>query len=125
MKLDEFIKEAVVEIMRGIQTADDEIRKNNLGSIYRGDYERTMAQTLATLRIVKGPGNQGVLVVGFDVAVTVEEKGESSEQVNAGLGAVLSVVGVKVGGEMTGKETQTSTNTHRISFSIPLAIGNW
>jgi hypothetical protein len=35
MKLDEFIKEAVVEIMRGIQTADDEIRKNNLGSIYR------------------------------------------------------------------------------------------
>ena len=73
MKLDEFIKEAVVEIMKGIQTADDEIRKNNLGSVYRGDYEKTMAQTLATLRIVKGPGNQGVLVVGFDVAVTVEE----------------------------------------------------
>lgn len=125
MKLDEFIKEAVVEIMRGIQTADDEMRKNNLGSIYRGGYERTMAQTLATLRIVKGPGDEGVLVVGFDVSVTVEEKGESSEKVNAGFGAVLSVVGVKVGGEMAGSETLTSSNTHRITFSIPLAIGNW
>jgi len=55
MKLDEFIKEAVAEIMRGIDISDKELRECNLGSIYRGQYKRTMAQTLATLRIVKGP----------------------------------------------------------------------
>ena len=33
MKLDEFIKEAVVEIMRGIDTSDKELRESNLGSI--------------------------------------------------------------------------------------------
>lgn len=36
MKLDEFTKEAVVEIMRGIDTSDKELRESNLGSIYRG-----------------------------------------------------------------------------------------
>ena len=125
MKLDEFIKQAVVEIMRGINTSDDELRKSGLGSIYRGDYERTMAQTLATLRIVKGPGDQGILVVGFDVAVTVQERAETSDKVEGGMGAILSVVGIKVVAETTAAEAQTSSNTHRITFSVPLAIGNW
>src|SRR5262245_40133764 len=113
MKLDDFIKEAVVEIMRGIDASDRELREKNLGSIYRGDYKRTMAQTLATLRIVKGPGDQGVLVVGFDVAVSVQEKAEDTDKIQSGIGAVLSVVGVKIGAEVTSTEVLTSSNVHR------------
>jgi hypothetical protein len=125
MKLDEFIKESVVEIMKGIQTSDEELRSGNLGSIYRGEYERTMAQTLATLRIVKGEGNHGVLVVGFDVAVTVEEREDASDKIEGGIGAILSVVGVKVGANSATSETYTSSNTQRLTFSLPLAISNW
>jgi len=61
MKLDEFIKEAVVEIMRGIDTSDKELRESNLGSIYRGQYKRTMAQTLATLRFYSISNNELVI----------------------------------------------------------------
>jgi hypothetical protein len=125
MKLDEFIKEAVVEIMRRIDTSDKEPRESNLGSIYRGRYKRTMAQTLATLRIVKGPEDHGVLVVGFDVAVTAQEKGEDTDKVAGSVGAILQVVGVKIGAESVSTEMQTTINTHRIIFSIPLAITNW
>jgi len=69
--------------MRGIDTSDKELRESNLGSIYRGQYKRTMAQTLATLRIVKGSEDHGVLVVGFDVAVTVQEKCEDTDKVGS------------------------------------------
>ena len=125
MKLDEFIRESVVEIMKGIQTSDEELRSAKLGSIYRGEYERTMAHTLATLRIVKGEGNHGVLVVGFDVAVTVEEREDASDKIEGGIGAILSVVGVKVGANSATSETYTSSNTQRLTFSLPLAISNW
>jgi len=83
-----------------------------------------MAQTLATLRIVKGSEDHGVLVVGFDVAVTVQEKGEDTDKVGS-VGAILQVVGVKIGAESVSTEMQTTSNTHRITFSIPLAITNW
>jgi hypothetical protein len=122
MKLDEFIREAIVEIMKGIEASDRELKNSKVGSIYKGTYDRTMAQTLATLRLVKGSGNEAVLVVGFDVAVTVEEKGEASDKVTGGVGAILSVVGVKVGAETASRDTQTSSNTHRITFSVPLSF---
>jgi hypothetical protein len=82
-------------------------------------------KTLATLRIVKGPEDHGVLVVGFDVAVTAQEKGEDTDKVAGSVGAILQVVGVKIGAESVSTEMQTTSNTHRIIFSIPLAITNW
>ena len=36
-----------------------------------------------------------------------------------------AIVGVKIGAESVSTEMQTTSNTHRITFSIPLAITNW
>jgi hypothetical protein len=123
MKLNDFIKDAVVQIMQGINAADDELNKKGVGSIYKNKFEETMAQTLVHLQIVKGNDNKPILVVGFDVAVAVQEKIEQADKVSAGVGVpILSVIGFKGGIEGQSGETQTSSNTHRITFSVPVSF---
>jgi len=123
MKLQDFVKEAIVQIMQGMYAADEELKENGVGNIYMGDYEKTMAQTLVNLRIVKGKDHKGVLILGFDVAVAVQEQSEHSAEVDAGVGTpFLSVVGIKAGIEGRTGQTQRSSNAHRITFSVPVTF---
>lgn len=123
MKLQDFIKEAIVQIMQGINFADGELKESGVGSIYKDKFEKTMAQTLVNLSIVKGIEEKTVLVVGFDVAVAVIEQSDKSDKVSAGVGtSILSVIGFKAGIEGQSGQTQTSSNTHRITFSVPVSF---
>lgn len=40
MKLQDFIKEAIVQIMQGMNAADKELKQSNVGSIYMGSYDK-------------------------------------------------------------------------------------
>ena len=123
MKLQDFIKEAIVQIMQGINFADGELKESGVGSIYKDKLEKTMAQTLVNLNIVKGIAEKTVLVVGFDVAVAVLEQSDKSGKVGAGVGtSLLSVIGFKAGMEGESSKTQASSNTHRITFSVPVSF---
>jgi len=123
MKLQDFIKEAIVQIMQGMNAADGELKESSVGSIFKDEYEKTMAQTLVNLGIVKGKDDKGVLIVGFDVAVAVQEQSQQSDKVNAGVGVpLISVIGFKAGIEGQSGQTQTSSNTHRITFSVPVSF---
>ena len=123
MKLQDFIKEAIVQIMQGINVADSELKESGVGSIYKDKFEKTMAQTLVNLSIVKGIEEKTVLVVGFDVAVTVQEQSDQSGKVSAGVGnQFLSVIGLKTEIEGQLGQAQTSSNFHRITFSVPVSF---
>ena len=123
MKLRDFIKEAIVQIMQGMNAADGELKHSRVGSIYKDEYKGTMAQALVNLGIVKGKGDKGILVVGFDVAVAVQEESEQSDRVNAGVGVpLLAVIGFKAGIEGQSGQTQTTSNSHRITFSLPVSF---
>jgi len=123
MKLQDFIKDAIVEIMQGMNAADVKLKESGVGSIYKNKFEKTMAQTLVNLRIVKGNDEKPILVVGFDVAVAVQEQTDQSGKVNAGVSApFLSVIGLKAGIEGQSGQTQTSSNSHRITFSVPVSF---
>jgi hypothetical protein len=109
--------------MQGIDSADTELKKVHAGSVYKDKLEGTMAQTLVNLRIVKGTEKESVLVIGFDVAVAVQEQSDKSDKVSAGVGVpLLSVIGLKGGIEGQSGQTQTSSNTSRITFSVPLSF---
>ena len=123
MELQDFIKDTLVKIMQGINTADSEMKKSGVGAIYKDKFEKTMAQTLVNLSIVKGNEEKPVLVIGFDVAVAVQEQRDKSDKASAGVGvSFLSVIGVKAGVDGQSGETQTSSNTHRITFSVPVSF---
>jgi hypothetical protein len=123
MKLQDFIKEAIVQIMKGMNDADKELKEYDVGGIYKDEYAKTMAQTLVNLGIVKGKDDTGVLIVRFDVAVVVQEQSEQSDRVDANVGGpILSVIGFKAGIEGSSGQTQTSSNSHRITFSVPVVF---
>ena len=123
MKLQDFIKDAIVQIMQGLNAADGELKESGVGRIYKDTFEKTMSQTLVHLSIVRDNEEKPVLVVGFDVAVAVQEQSQQSDKVNAGVGVpLLSVIGFKAGIEGQSGQTQTSSNTHRITFSVPVSF---
>jgi hypothetical protein len=123
VKLQDFIKDAIVQIMQGMNAADIELKASGVGSVYKDKFEKTMAQTLVNLRIVKGNDEKPILVVGFDVAVAVQEQSDKSDKVGAGVSVpLLSVIGFKGGLEAQSGQSQISSNTHRITFSVPVSF---
>lgn len=123
MKLQDFIKGAIVEIMSGIKSADIELEQSGAGSIYKSPFERTMSQTLVNLGIVRDNQKRPVLIVGFDVAVVAQEHTQQSDKAGAGVNVpLLSVIGFKASLEAESGKDQTSSNTHRITFSVPISF---
>lgn len=123
MKLQDFIKDAIVQIMQGLNAADGELKKSGVGRIYKDTFEKTMSQTLVHLSIVRDNEEKPVLVVGFDVAVAVQEQSDQSDKASVGVGIpLLSVIGFKAGIEGQSGQTQSSSNTHRITFSVPVSF---
>jgi len=113
MELSEFVKQSLTQIVKGVKESQDEIRG-------QGGYANPAVFTSAsgmesTTHFGTVSDGQNVLLVDFDVAVTV------SDAVEGGVGGKLSVASLfKL--EAGGKGTAASESTSRIRFKVPLAL---
>lgn len=90
MNLENFIKQTLVAIKKGVIGANKEFSDQNSYLIYAKDRDESM--------------------VNFDVAVTVASEGG----VSGGVG--INVVGINIGGEKNNKNTQEAVS--RIKFCV-------
>lgn len=99
MELEKFVQESLMQILRGVKNAQDEINVNpdNIGLVASGN----------------GPQNN--IKVDFDIAVTV---GESDK---GGAGAGIQVWQVFKAGSEIGYENQSQQST-RIKFTLPITL---
>jgi hypothetical protein len=122
MKLRDFVNGAIVEMMHGIDDADKQLKKNGVGSIAKDNFG-ALNQTLVHASITKKTDKTTpILLVGFDIAVVVQEQSGASDKASVGIGAFLSVVGFGSRIEGESSEKFTSSNTHRITFTVPLSF---
>jgi hypothetical protein len=123
MELKDFIPKTIAQIMEGLSATDELLKGAKTGSIYKKPFQETMAQTLVNLGIVKGNDKEPVIVVRFDVALAIEEQTGQSDKAHVGVSApLLSVIGVKGGVEGHSSESQKSSHTHRLTFSVPVSF---
>ena len=106
MKLDQFIRETLLEILNGVLEAKEEAGRASVHELSTEHSESTVNR-IAPQPISPQP-------VEFDVAVIVTETTESKVEG----GASISVL--KVAGNVNDSATETST--HRIRFSVPVVL---
>lgn len=119
MDLKDFVKETIVQISQGIETANKELEGSHamvnpvyvsLNSNDAQGYGRTKSKDAGF-----GVDESRVLQkVDFDVAVSIE----TGEQGSAG--AKLSIASIGIGAE--GKTESTNKSESRIKFSIPVVF---
>lgn len=98
MELKEFVTETLVEIQQRVQKATQSCLELNTTGVINPSW---------------GPASQRLVTeVKFDIAVTVTDK--TGKQAGGG----IKVMGIKIGGEMSGSEE--SGHVSRIQFSIPI-----
>lgn len=113
MDLSEFVKQSLTQIVKGVKESQDEIRN-------QGGYANPAVLTSAhgkesATHFGSVSDGQNVLLVDFDVAVTV------TGAVEGGVGGKLSVASFfKV--EAGTKGATASESTSRIRFKVPLAL---
>lgn len=113
MELNEFVKETLTQIVKGVKESQNEIR-------VQGGYANPAVFTSArgkesATHFGSVSDGQNVLLVDFDVAITVSDSQEG------GVGGKLSVTSIfKL--EAGSKGTTASESTSRIRFKIPLAL---
>jgi hypothetical protein len=108
MELEEFVKSTLVEVVRGVTSAQEEMR----GSGARVNPHMRAISKEHSIGQPEGFGGQHVDYMNFDIAVTVQ-----SEQEAKG-GGGIKVMGLGVGVDAsTGSST---SNVSRISFKVPL-----
>lgn len=113
MELSEFVKQSLTQIVMGVKESQDAIRD-------QGGYANPAVFTTASgkesaTHFGSVSDGQNVLLVDFDVAVTV------TDTVDGGVGGKLSVASLfKV--EAGSKGSTASEATSRIKFKVPLAL---
>jgi hypothetical protein len=113
VELNEFVKETLSQIVKGVKESQDEIRG-------QGGYANPAVFASApgkesAMHFGSVSDGQNVLLVDFDVAITVSDSQEG------GVGGKLSVASIfKL--EASSKGTTASESTSRIRFKIPLAL---
>ncbi len=109
VQLEEFVRTAIVQIMRAVDSAGVEVKSLG-GEISPRPYGEN--KELAVAGIARAVGGGAMSFIDFDVAVTATRGGDR----DAGIGVVFA--GVKAGiGEKNSKSHQTVS---RISFKIPV-----
>jgi hypothetical protein len=117
MKLQEFIKETLIGIVRGIEQASAEIGEH--ASINpKGTYVVVNDGVTTVYYSSSGNTETHMTLVRFDVAVTAEEKNTGSG--GGGGGASIGVLSFKVGVE--GEHSVGSGSISRLEFSIPVLL---
>lgn len=113
MELNEFVKQSLTQIVSGVKAAQDEIRSQ--GGYVNPAVFASSPGNASTTHFGSVSDGQNVLLVDFDVAVTV------TEAVEGGAGGKLSVASFfKV--EAAGKGSTANEATNRIKFKVPLAL---
>lgn len=113
MELSEFVNQSLTQIVKGVKESQDEIRA-------QGGYANSAIFTSASgkesaTHFGSVSDGQNVLLVDFDVAITVSDASEG------GIGGKLSVASLfKL--EAGSKGTAASESTSRIRFKVPLAL---
>jgi hypothetical protein len=109
MKLDDFVRETIVQIARGVHAAAEEVQE--FGARVNPPVESGSGDKF----IQDAGGLIGVQQVEFDVAVTV-----SSEATKGGKASIEVMSILSLGGGNTGASAHESQS--RIKFSIPLTL---
>lgn len=113
MELSEFVKQSLTQIVSGVKSAQEEIRTQ--GGYANPAVFASSPGNASTTHFGSVEDGQNVLLVDFDVAVTV------TDTIEGGVGGKLSVASFfKV--EAGGKGSTASEATSRIQFKVPLAL---
>ncbi|HVS08802.1 MAG TPA: hypothetical protein VMS76_02935 [Planctomycetota bacterium] len=111
MDVQDFVKETLLQFIRGVEAAQAEVSK--------GAVINPRLQVRANI-LAERESHNPVQTVEFDVALTVVEGSER------GVGGGLAVMSFKAGGER--KSQQSSESVSRVRFSVnlqlPLATGS-
>lgn len=111
MKLQDFIKSALVEIINGVEEAKKE---TSYSSAHISPELKIDMECGAGERIVKTSSGSTASLVSFDIAVTIE-KGEGT---SANIGVIGSIL--KLGAE--GHSNKSDNIVSRLSFTIPVKL---
>lgn len=114
IELKDFITETLQQI-HDAATAFDET--NNGTKATTNPRVSSGSENTAQLGILKGPSNQVITTVGFDVAITATDAKESS------VGGKLSVAAIFNAGADT-KDAASTAHASRIKFTLPLKLGD-
>jgi len=113
MELSEFVKQSLTQIVQGVKDSQGEIRRQG-GFANPAIFSSASGQASATHFGTVSDG-QNVLLVDFDVALTVTDATE------LGAGGKLSVASL-FKAEAGGKNKSINESTSRIKFKVPLAL---
>lgn len=128
MKLNEFITEQIYEIMKGIGNADEKLKSDEIGKIWKEDFD-TLGQHLVSRGIVKGKKKNKdadappIMLVDFDVNLAIEEERGKGGKAAVSVGATVVSI-FKAKGEVEGHSQKTTSekSVHNVKFTIPISI---
>ena len=119
LSLSEFVKNAIVEVSKGIDDAIEELKNSNViinPTLYMGKVD-----------VDKKGYERQIQEMFFDLIVTIEDSADSTKnkkkQAEASL-KVVSLLDIKIGGKSTNEKTETEKNVvvNRIKFSVPVCF---
>jgi len=112
MELKEFISEALIQIVLGVEDAQGKIEGSNAEISPR--YHNRQQDTLEKLKVVRSSKGNIIQHVDFDVAVSVTE----GTGTKAGIGVLAGAFNLGASGS-SNQESQTAS---RIKFSVPVTL---
>ena len=113
MELRDFIRESLIQIVRGVAEAKDAlVKSNSTGSI--SPLLRTSWATLESMGVLLTEAGAPVQTVEFDVSVTATE----GTGTKGGIGVVVGILALG----SQGQSSESSANTSRLKFSVPLSL---
>lgn len=110
MELQEFVKDSLVQIVRGVRDAQQEISTTGDAGVISPPIQTEWEKA----GYVFAKGGLPVQKVDFDIAVTVAEK--------TGTKGTIGVVIAAIGLGSQGESSNSKTNDSRIKFSVPIAL---
>lgn len=112
MELKDFVKETLVQIVKGVNAANEEMKDTSafLAS-------SNVSSGGAGWKYTKDKDGEYHYVtdVGFDIAIDVKEAKTTGKGIGIEVLSVLSIEG-------KGEKEKESRNTNRVSFTLPLAL---
>lgn len=113
MELDEFVKQALLKISKGVKNSQEEIR--SLGGYASPAVFASSSAASQETHFGSVSDGHNVLLVDFDVAVTTSD---SEEVGGSGKISVVKIFSAEAGGKQMNEQEYTS----RIHFKVPLAL---
>ena len=111
VQLEEFVRTAIVQIMRAVDGASGEIKPLG-GEINPRPYGED--KDLAAAGVSRAVGGGALTFIEFDVAVTATRSGDR----NSGIGVVFAGINAGIGE----KNTRGDQTVSRITFKVPVRL---